>query len=975
MRVILVLFLGLLGLNAWAQNGFISGTVTESDNNNEPAYGAIVSVDSTKYGSPCDFDGKFKISLPAGTYSVTCKQMGYAPVTITKVVVTSGKTTVLDFPLKQESILMAGDSGFVVIYAERPKEAIAPMLDEIKNSNVAVDGTTQNEMKKGTSTDVAQAARKLPGVTLVDNRFIIIRGLSERYNAVMLNGVLAPSVESDVKAFSFNLIPAPMVERFMIYKSPSPDLPGEFGGGVVKLTTTEIPQQTSLNFNYQFGYRAGTTFQPFAINQAGSKDAYGLGLSTRGLPSDFPANMRDQTLTSAQIESAGKSLANTWGMSNGTANPDQRFNLTFSYRMSDPAKHPKFQFGNITSVNYSNTNSYWQARKLDFNPYDPTLGRKDTTIDYRDDNYVNSVRVAVVQNNAFRFGRAGQHRFYVKNLFNQLGDNETSIRNGSNFEDGEWRKEYSFHYVQRTIYTGQIGAEHDLNHKRTQIDYTFAYSLGKRDDPDWKRARYYKSFSAGADDPFYLLIPGSAQPFFLSRLYISMDESAYAGTANIEQKITIGSDSATKKKGYTFTVKAGGYYEKKERSFGVRNLGYKAGSSATYGNYALQVMSVESIFAVENVNNVNGFAIDEDTKKSDRYLASNELTAGYLMAVLPFGSFKGKTDQENHERVRVSFGARVEKNIQQLNSNRNGQVNGDTVIVNNNETRVLPSTNVALNLTDRMVLRGAYGKTLNRPEFREIAPLYFYDFINNSLNEGNDSLKTCTIDNIDLRWEFYPRPGENITIGTFYKRFTNPVETYFVPGVGGPGVRSFTWANAPSATSYGMEIEVRKKLDSVNVPVIRNLSIVGNAAYIFSEITLSDSYTGPQDVKRPMMGQSPWIVNMGVFYQNDSIGLQVNAMYNVIGPRVVVAGVLDFPEIYEMPRHQIDLSIVKTLGQRKNVDLRLNITDLLNQETLLLQDKEGNGLNRQDDNRMLSFKRGTYFTIGVTVRLFEPKQL
>jgi TonB-dependent receptor len=976
MRFFLVFLLAAYGSVAFAQNGTISGAVTEKDNNNEPAYGAIVRADSTSFGAPCDFDGHYSISLPPGTYSISCKYTGYAPVIITGVKVEAGKTTPLDFQLTRAS-LMIGDTtnGFVVIYAERPKEAVAPMLEEIKEGNGAVDGAPASEIRKGTSTDAAQAARRLPGVTLVDNRFIIIRGLSERYNAVMLNGVLAPSVESDVKAFSFNLLPASMIERFMIYKSPSPDLPGEFAGGVVRLTTTEIPQQTSLNINYQIGYRSGTTFQPFHINEAGSRDAFGLGLQTRALPASFPANLHQPSLTPSQLQETGRTLPNTWGISEGNANPDQRFNVTFSYRLSNPAKFPKFQFGNITSVNYSNTNSAWAARRLDYYAYDPALDNRDTTIDYLDENYVNSVRVAIVQNNAFRFGKAGQHRFFIKNLFNQLGDNETGIRSGSNYEDGEYRKEYSFHYVQRTIYTGQLGGEHDLNDKRTQIDYTLAYSMGKRDDPDWKRARYYKAFSAGTNDPYYLLIPGGAQPFFLSRLYVSMDEYAVAGAFNVEHKITLGADSATQKAGYTFTVKGGAYYETKERTFGVRNLGYKAASAATYSNYALQILPVNQIFAGENINSNNGFAIDEDTKKSDRYIASNRLTAAYLMTVLPFGHFKGKTDGENHERVRVSMGARAEKNIQQLNSNRNGQLNGDTVIVKNDELWILPSVNVALNLTDRMLIRAAYGKTLNRPEFREIAPLYFYDFINNSLNEGNDSLKTATVDNIDLRWEFYPRPGENITIGAFYKHFVNPVEMYFVPGVGGSGIRSFTWANAPEATSYGLEIEVRKKLDSINVPVIRNLAIVGNAAYIFSEITLSDSYTGPQDVKRPMMGQSPWIINAGLFYQNDSAGFQVNVMYNVIGPRVVIAGVLDFPEVYDMPRHQLDLSIVKTLGKRKNVDFRLNITDLLNQETLLLQDKEGNGLDRMDDNRMQSFKRGTYFTFGVTVRLFEPRQI
>jgi hypothetical protein len=970
MRNLFVFLLCVLSLSAAAQNGTISGTVVEHDNADAPAFGAIISVDSTRYGAPADFDGKFRISLPAGTYNVTCQYTGYIPANVRSIVVTAGKTTVVDFPLTDHLEIIAGDSGGVVeIIDFRITGNTGTMLKDIQEGNTATDGQTKQEIKATPVPDAAGVAKRIPGVTIVDNRFIIVRGLSERYNGVMLNGVMAPSVESDVKAFSFNLIPAPMIDRFMVYKSASPDLPGEFAGGVVKLTTTEIPEQTSLTMNYQFGYRQGTTFKPFTINTPQKKDWIGFGLSTRQLPIGFPADLRSPDLDPEELLAASRSLGNTWGMTDGNALPDIRFNATYSYRLS----RPKYQFGNITGVNYSNTNSYWAVRKMDYNAYDPATDHQDTLIDYNDENFVNSVRLAVVQNNALRYGKSGQHRLTFKNLFNQLADNETFIRNGDCFEDGDERREYSFHYVQRTIYTGQLGGQNEFNNERTILDYTIGYSLGRRNDPDWKRARYSRPFGSLPEDPYYIYVPGQAVPFFLSRLHVQMKEHAYAGSVNVEHRMTIGENKEAKKDGYTFTVKAGSYVEMKERNFSVRNIGYVYGSTQIFMHPEIMSTSIDSIFMLENINYDSGFVLDEDTKGADAYIASNKLIAGYAMAVLPLGKFKGKTDELNHERVRVSMGVRAEKNVQQLNSKKINNI--DTVIVTNDELRFLPSVNVAFNLTDRMLIRTAYGKTLNRPEFREIAPLYFFDFITNSINEGNDSLKTATIDNIDLRWEFYPRNGENITVGVFYKRFLNPIEMYFVPGVGGGGIRSFTWSNAVSATNYGMEIEIRKKLDSVDVPVIRNLAVVANAAYIFSEITLAEGYSGPQDVQRPMMGQSPWIVNTGLFYQNDSCGFQFNVMYNIIGPRVVVAGVLDVREIYEMPRHQVDLSIVKTLGKRKNVDVRLNVLDLFNQETVLLQDKEGDGkLDRVTDNRMSSFKRGTYATLGVTVRLFEPRK-
>lgn len=966
MRLLATLFTVLITSALFAQKGFISGTVTEKDNADAPALGAIIRVDSTSYGAPADFDGKYKISVPAGTYSVSCKYTGYAPVVVKNVIVASGKTTVLDFPLERASQLVGDSSGFVTIVGVKPTASQATINEDIHQGNQAADGQGQSEIKKTVATDAGQVARRIPGVTLVDNRFIIVRGLSERYNSVLLNNVLAPSVESDVKAFSFNMVPASMIDRFMVYKSPSPDMPGEFAGGVVRITTTDIPNQNSLVIGYATGFRNGTTFDPFSLNKGETSDFIGLGANSRALPSTFPANVRN--LTDAQAkQDAGRSLKNTWGYETINAPVDHRFNATYSLRISKP----KYQFGNITSVNYSSTYQHLISQRSDYNMYDSVLGMSDTVFNYYDNVNTHSVRVAIVQNNALRFGKTGQHRINIKNLMNQMGDNETSLRDGANIEEGNYRREYSYRYTQRFVYTGQLMGEHSFNSEKTRFDWTLGYSAARRSDPDWRRARYTLPFGAAADDPYMLYIPNSAQPFYIGRLFMEMQEDIVAATFNVEQDLTIGADSTTKKEGFSFTLKAGGYYESKERSFGVRNIGYRAASIATYGNTSLMTLPIDQVFVEENINATNGLTIDEDTKKADQYYASTVIQAGYLMGVFPFGSFKGQFDGEKHERVRLSTGVRYEKSIQRLNGNRQ---NGDTVIIDNPVARMLPSVNVAFNFTDRMLVRAAYGKTLNRPEFREISPNYFYDFLFNSINVGNSALKTASVDNFDVRWEFYPRPGENITIGGFYKKFVDPIEMYFIPGVGSGGTRSFTWGNAAQATNTGIEIEVRKKLDSINVPVVRDLAIVANAAWINSVIDLDSANVGNESQQRPMMGQSPWIVNGGLYYQNDSIGLQINAMYNVVGPRVVIVGVPGVPEVWEMPRHQIDLSVTKTFGKNRNMDLRLNVTDLLNQPVQLLQDANGDGvLNKDTDQQMQSFKRGTYVTLGFTIRLLEPK--
>ena len=954
----------IFALNCFSQSGTIIGTLTEK-NTNELIIGGVVLVDNTKLGAVSDFDGKYSIKINAGTYNLTCQYTGYSPFKIQSVKVEAGKATVVNFILSSKLDSFA----IVTIYETRSTGTISAVLDTIHKGNGAVDGIDKKSISETVATNASDVAKKIPGVTIIDGRFIVVRGLSERYNAVLLNNVFSPSSETDVKSFSFDLIPSSMIDNFMVFKSPSPDLPGEFGGGVIRITTTTIPDRTILQVGYANGFRNNTTFQPFNINKGTTSDFVAFGAASRELPVNFPttSEFENPNFNAMAEMDAGKSLANNWNFVTKNAPIDSRFNSTWEYRYSKAESAGKngFQFGNITAINYSNTYTHYVSNRLDYNAYDNINQKSDTIFHYTDSIYTNATRIAFVQNNAIRFGKAGSQRITIKNLFNQMGDNETTLRGGKNLEFGTSQKEYSYRYTQRSIYTGQLSGLHQFNNKNTVFDWTAAYSLSRRSDPDWRKARYTQDLT-DPTAPYYLYIANNPSPSFLGRIYINMHEDIKAVAGNFTHAILLGGDSTSKKTPYAVTLKTGLYVEQKDRTYTIRNLGYVF-NQATSFDWNIATMSLDSVFLPQHINDSNGIKISDATKAADQYIASNSLQAAYLMAILPIGNFKGKSDEKMHERIRISGGIRVEHNIQRLNSNT---IQNDTVIVNNDITSTLPSVNIAFNLSDRMLVRTAYGKTINRPEFREIAPLYFYDFLFNSINTGNINLKTPSIDNYDLRWEFYPRNGENLTVGAFYKKFTNPIEVYFIPGVGSGGTRSFTWGNAPVANNYGIEMEIRKKLDSLNIPIVRNMSLVANAAIIKSEIKLAENNNGLTSNKRPMMGQSPYIINAGLFYQNDSCRLRINVMYNVIGQRIVIVGVPGIPEVYEMPRHQVDLAIIKTLGKADNIDIRLNITDLFNQETLLLQDANEDGkLSRETDQRMQFYKRGTYFTVGVNVKI------
>jgi TonB-dependent receptor len=330
------------------------------------------------------------------------------------------------------------------------------------------------------------------------------------------------------------------------------------------------------------------------------------------------------------------------------------------------------------------------------------------------------------------------------------------------------------------------------------------------------------------------------------------------------------------------------------------------------------------------------------------------LYAGYANFILPIKN-----------KLTFVAGARIENNVQSLNSaDDQGPVN-----VENNITRLLPSANVSYNLTPKALVRLAYGKTLNRPEFRELAPFSFYDFDLNFTNRGNPLLQTASIDNYDLKYEYYPSSSELISLSVFHKRFSNPIETVFVPGAGSGGAKTFTYGNAQSAQNSGVELEFRKSLNGLaKSGFLDKLTLLLNASYIKSEVNLGSIAAGQSD-KRPLQGQSPYLINTAVFYNDIKSGLQVNVMYNVIGKRIAYIGYTGYPDIYDMPKNLIDVNISKALS--KKVTLKGYLNDLLNQENLLLQDGNEDGkFDRKNDQVVAKYKTGRMVRLSVTYKIF-----
>ena len=931
LAIVLIIFYWLPA-NCLAQTGEIYGVVSDKETN-ETIIGANVVIKGTTTGSSTDLDGFYRITnLQPGEYEIQCSFISY---TTEYYSITVGRGEKVELNIKMESDAFVIEE--MVVTAQRIISTELSLLNTIRTSDVVLSGISAQQIKRSQDSDAAEVVKRVPGVNIAENRFINIRGLSERYNAVLLHDVFAPSMETDVRAFSFDIVPSSLIDRILIFKSPSPELPGDFSGGVVKIYTKSIPDENSISAGISTSYREGTAFNDFSYADKGNWHFTGFNNGYYDLPGNFPDDLRKVENDFELIDESGRVLKNSWvpNTANSYMNYSGSLNINRRFRLSSG----RFA-GTITSITYNNSKSITDISRRDFNAYDQENDIKSVIYDFNDNRHRNNISLGILHNWALSLNANNMIEF--KNLFNQLSASEYVHRSGMMHEFDYYANNHSFHQIYRGIYSGQLTGNHKLSGK-SSFDWVGAYGYSYRDEPDYRRFRSDLDTISGHST---LYVPfGAAQPFFLGRYYSNMKEHNISFSGNYMYNIDI-SHHVIKP-----VINTGLFAERKTRDFLSRNIGYVRSSLTGFDNGLLDV-PIDSLFNPANINQTTGIKIDEQSNPSDSYTAANNLIAGYVSLFIPLT-----------ERINISGGARIEHNTQRLNSHT---LTNDPINVENIDLSILPSVNLSIGLTDEMLVRLAYGKTVNRPEFRELAPFGFYDFNYNLVKKGSDSINVANIHNYDLRWEYYPGGADMINVGVFYKRFINPIETTFVPGGGTAGIKTFTYANAERATSRGVEIEVRKSLSGIlNSSIIDNLSIILNSALIQSEVELGAAALGQNVEKRAMYGQAPYMFNAGLFYHSAKNNLTASLLYNVIGKRIYIIGYDDYPDIYEMPRNMLDFTLTKTFNN--NLEIKFGIKNILDAEVLLMQDANQDGIfDKKTDQILQIFNEGRNFSLGIS---------
>lgn len=698
----------------------------------------------------------------------------------------------------------------VTIRSAGKKESNVAIINTVRNSSVISDGLSVESIKRTPDRTVGDALKRVNGVTIQNDRFVLVRGLADRYNSVILNKTILPSTEPDRRAFSFDIIPSNMIDNIIVSKSAVASLPGDFGGGVVQITTKEV-SNNFFSLGLGSGYGTVSTFQKFK------------SVDFIHFPQQFPS---------------------TYVFRVGT-NGDRR---SYTKLISAPSPNETFSYPNL------NGNISLGIKKNKWNLLLSTVARNNFSLNYTDrKDYQSSTELAYDYkdtlftqtsslNGLLNLTYLGENRFSWKTLFNHQNEKSFLTRNGENYDNVQDVRSNSSNNIIKTVLNTQFDG------KIKSFDFNVGWNLMLRDQPDYRVNPITKSL--GTNTPFTTAWRDTY------RFWSVMDENSFNGSVNK----TFGD------------VKIGSSYLKKIRNFKAR------------------------IFRYDAVDLMN-----EITNNTDRYTADFDLLGGYIQIDKNLGNWK------------VNGGLRTEYNIFNVNTS---DFSGQKVTVDRNYLDLLPSINLSYNWT-KSKLRLSGSKTLARPEFREVANFAYYDFVRNAQLLGNPNLEKSDIYNLDFKFEYYPKTGENISIALFTKNFSKPIEQIVADG-SVPSNLLLTYTNPKSAKVYGAEFEIRKK--------------VSNWLEIYTNTTLSMSEVGINGNKRQLQGQSNYVVNGGLNVIKGKNNFSLT--YNKVGERISAVGFQGYPDIFENARDIIDFVILRKI---KNGEIKLSVGDILAQPSKYFQ--------------------------------------
>lgn len=949
LAVVLALLAGTaMEVRGQASMGRISGTVVDAATG-DPLIGATVVVVGLELGAMADLEGAYLIrNVPAGLHTVRVSMIGYAAKRVTGVHVEPDQVSRIDITVEQELIV----ADVVEVTARSLENTEASLLKRRQNALSISDAISAEDISRGAQGDVAAAMTRVTGASVVDGKYVYIRGLGERYSTAQLNGTALPNADPNSKSVQMDIFAANLLDNITTEKTFTPDKPGNFTGGSVNVKTKSLPESFTMSFSTSTKYNTQSSFKDMLSYEGGEYDFLGFDDGTRDIP--LPLQNPDVEIpgiTSALRDPEAAQLLDLYSKSfaDKSMTPttiEGGLGQSYAFSIGNQTEIAERPFGMLGSVSYNRNVS----------AYDNGASGIWKRVS-REAEGLNRERFATDMSGSEEVLWGGLvNATYQPSITHEIGVNVLYNRSGeklSRFQTGAWPSSLPgenvryetrvLSFIEREMRSLQFRGKHVMpSVSNMEIEWTGAFIRSTQDEPDLRYfTNEFQTVDAAGEgapdiDSYTIALSNYAAP---TRYFRNLEES----NRDFKLDVTL---PFTPWSGLTARLKFGGAYLDKDHTFRERRFSFRQDALQYRNDPVVFFSTARTGILPDEFQDTPGFTrfgnfVSEDSDLRNNYDGDQEIRAGYMMLDLPIT-----------RRFKVTGGARYESTLLDVASHETSLTPGRL-----DEKDWLPSINTVYQVVDNMNVRGAYSRTLARPSFRELAPFASFLFVGDYIFVGNSELKRTLIDNYDFRWEWFNRPGEIYALSYFYKNFENPIERVIVTTNG-----EIQFQNVDRARVSGLELEFRKQLDQLH-PSLGNFQLGGNLSLISSQVDIAPSELaiiraldpGAAETRK-LQGQSPYVVNIDAMYDNTDTGTLVSVHYNVFGERLSEVSTGGTPNAFEQPAGMLDITGSQRLWDR--VTLKFSAKNLLDPDI-----KKVHPFNNEEFIRSL-YKRGRTFSLG-----------
>lgn len=940
---VLALFIFISATSTAFSQGKVAGTVIDGEFN-EPMAFANILVKGTSKGVTTDFDGKFEMELEEGTYTLVFSFVGYATKEISDVVIKNGEVFTLDVLMETNSL------DTVVITTTTKRNTESAVLNLQKKSAVVLDGLSSQAIKSTGASNVAAAVKSVPGVSIQGDKYVFVRGLGDRYTKSILNGIDIPGLDPDRNTIQMDLFPTNILDNVIVLKSASAEYPADFTGGIVDIVTKDFPSKAEYSISLGGGYNPDMHFNNSYLTSGGSDtDWLGYDDGMRNVPVNryqfeegVLGNGINTTTLTTLTNNFEKELAakqETSGM-----NYDFGFTLGNQYNIGDD------KLGYQASFSYKNETTFYKNRfdgAYIKNPQDTSDNELIAALDSRGSEGINNVILNGMLGLAYKTDKS---KFKVNLLHVQNGESTAGFFNQVISQDGtggglEPLTKNSITYTERSITNLFLTGKHRLNSITDDKPFNFEWKLSPTFSKVMDKNHRITPFQQADNGNSFLSPSASTLPI---QLWRNLLEESWAGKADFDKTVELFGRQAK--------IKFGGAFTYKFRDFSIDDFTFNIRGDQSYiasGN-ADNLLATENLWTPET--DAGTYVVYTDNfNPRDAYEGEQQIGATYF-----------STEFNITEKLKTVVGLRTEFFSSFYTGEDADNVFDRELILD--EFDLFPSANVIYAVNDKSNLRASYSRTTARPSFKEASVAQIFDPITSRLFIGDINLAPTYINNFDVRYEFFGEEGQMFAISGFYKDFTDVIEqTFFVSAP-----TQLTVGNLGDAVVYGAEFEARQRLGFISEG-LNNLKLTANFSLIKSELTMSDDeYNGRVasardgesiDRKRDMQGQAPYLINVGLNYDNSDIGLRTGLFYNVQGETLEVVGIREVPDVYTQPFNSLNFTLNKSFGENQRSSIDLKVSNILGDERL--SECESFGAS----NQIFSLREpGTEISLGYTFK-------